>query len=155
MALTTFASDTEATVVVDPDGDLKLRASTTSFKVCSATLRRSSPVWKAMLFGSREESKPTKNAREKWLIELPEDPPAALKIVLAIVHMQVDTGPSALEIPLFADILVLSDKYDMRKVIWPWIFEWVGEVGWDMLPVGSVEQKTLHGSWGSRSWPHS
>src|SRR5690606_8868525 len=116
----------EATVVFDPDGDLNLRAATTTFKVCSATLRRSSPVWKAMLFGPWKESKPTKNTGKKWLIELPEDPPTALKIVLAILHTQVDAVPSAVDVPVFADILVLTDKYDMRKIIWPWIFEWVG-----------------------------
>jgi hypothetical protein len=129
----------ETSVVLDPDGDLHLRAATTTFKVCSAALRRSSPVWKAMLFGSWKESKPGREDGEQWLIELPADPPVALNIAAIIAHGQIAALPKTISIPVFADLLALTDKYDMREVIRPFIPRWVDELEWDKMRVGSVE----------------
>lgn len=54
---------------MDPDGDMLLRIGsevnepTSDFIVCSASLRRASPVWKAMLFGPWLESKPVVHSK--------------------------------------------------------------------------------------------
>jgi hypothetical protein len=129
----------ETSVVLDPDGDLHLRAATTTFKICSAALRRTSPVWKAMLFGPWKELKPNRNGEEQWLIELPEDPPVALHIAATIAHGQIAALPNRILIPTFADLLIFTDKYDMREVIRPFIPRWVDELGWNKVHVGSVE----------------
>lgn len=128
------------TVILDPDGDLLLRANTvdpakdgtrwTTFQVCSATLRRASPVWKAMLFGPWAESKQSNQENEDWIVSLPADSPCTLKIVLAIIHGQFELVPERLEIAAFSDILKLTDKYDLRKVIRPWTRRWVGAIDW-------------------------
>jgi hypothetical protein len=72
-------------VVVDPDGDLILRTPTKSFKVCSSAMRRASPVMKAMLFGPWKEAKPA-DETQPWIVDLPEDDPEALGIVLPVIH---------------------------------------------------------------------
>ncbi|KAK4170053.1 hypothetical protein QBC43DRAFT_295745 [Cladorrhinum sp. PSN259] len=84
-----------STFVADEDGDLILRIGSSGstkepqrdFIVCSATLRRSSPVFKKMLFGPWAESKPnaTKDGNQ-WIVQLPEDDPAAFEVPIAIMH---------------------------------------------------------------------
>ncbi|KAK4032528.1 hypothetical protein C8A01DRAFT_41027 [Parachaetomium inaequale] len=133
-------------VIVDPDGDLLLRTATTSFNVCSAALRRASPVFKAMLFGPWAESKPT-GAGEQWVVSLPEDPPAALEIVLDIMHGKVDVVPNEIKASLFSDMLVLTDKYDLRRLLRPWTRRWLEKVGWDWDRGSAALLQSAHIAW--------
>ncbi len=77
------------TIYLDTDGDLRLRVGSETgdgvqdFVVCSRTMGRSSPVWKAMLFGGFKESRPTEG---EWVVPLPEEQPKALLAVLNIIH---------------------------------------------------------------------
>jgi hypothetical protein len=92
-----------------------------------------------MLSGPWKESKPGREDGEQWLIELPADPPVALNIAAIIAHGQIAALPKTISIPVFADLLALTDKYDMREVIRPFIPRWVDELEWDKMRVGSVE----------------
>lgn len=79
----------DQTIVMDPVGDLILRVGSNSnfsiknFKVCSSSLRRASPVQKKMLFGPGRESQRDPSG---WLVELPDDDPAAMHVLLDIIH---------------------------------------------------------------------
>nr|XP_036579812.1 nuclear pore protein-like protein [Colletotrichum truncatum]KAF6787492.1 nuclear pore protein-like protein [Colletotrichum truncatum] len=113
---------------VDPDGDLILRAGSQtagperSFRVCASALRRSSPVWKKMLFGPFKESKP---AFGVWQVSLPEDDAGALGILLHIVHanfLLVSHKPSLAEL---YEVFRLANKYDMILALKPWAVNWL------------------------------
>lgn len=114
--------------VMDPDGDLLLRVGseldtqTTDFVVCSATLRRSSPFWKKMLFSSWAESKP---ADGPWVVVLPEDNPAAFKTILTIMHGAFELVPENMAAGTLSNLLVLVDKYDLTKFLRPWSKVWM------------------------------
>ncbi|KAK3955848.1 hypothetical protein QBC32DRAFT_367509 [Pseudoneurospora amorphoporcata] len=113
----------------DPDGDLTLNVAPRenepcSFRVCSATLRRNSPVWKAMLFGpSWMESKPADG--ENWVVELPEDPAYPMEIILDIIHGRLEGVPQTLGLKDLRDLLVLTNKYDMTGLVRPWCAQWI------------------------------
>jgi hypothetical protein len=137
---------------IDPDGDLYLRigqkrhGGARDFKVCSATMRRSSPVWKSMLFGPWTEAKPTQG---DWIVELPEDSAEVLKILLSIVHGRFEVVPKNIALTLLYDMLIVTDKYDMISVIRPWANDWVRSVK-DPAPIfltGHEQLKRTYTAW--------
>ncbi|KAK1962171.1 hypothetical protein LY78DRAFT_661467 [Colletotrichum sublineola] len=115
-------------VQVDPDGDLVLRAGQQtglperSFRVCANALRRSSQVWKKMLFGPFKESKP---AFGTWLVHLPDDDPDALEIVLNIIHANFPLVPAAPSLAELYEIFQMANKYDMVPALKPWANAWL------------------------------
>ena len=134
--------------IFDPSGDLTLVVGLRSdtepefpwrFTVCSATLRRASLVWNKMLYGGWAESKKTTICRgssnmdqqedDQWTVELPEDDPKALAVVMNIIHGHFDKVPAAtgdeMTIELLYDVLVACNKYDLTKIVRPWIKGWM------------------------------
>ncbi|KAL1839666.1 hypothetical protein VTJ49DRAFT_1276 [Mycothermus thermophilus] len=105
-------------IVIDPDGDLILRTPEACFKVCSAALRRASPVFKTMLFGPWRESKP---ATGDWIVDLPEETKFVLNSVLPIIHAVPVLVKPFVDIDPFIDVLMFADKYDMKEILQPWI----------------------------------
>ncbi|KAK2063088.1 hypothetical protein LY76DRAFT_504388 [Colletotrichum caudatum] len=118
----------EEEVRVDPDGDLVLRAGRQtglperSFRVCANALRRSSRVWKKMLFGPFRESRPASGA---WLVHLPDDDPDALEIVLNIIHANFPLVPAAPGLAELYEVLQMANKYDMVPALKPWAGAWL------------------------------
>lgn len=138
-------------VTMDPDGDLTLRvgadtaAKTTDFRVCSATLRRNSPVFKAMFYGTWTESKPPKDSESQWVVSLPDDDPSGLQVILDIVHgnfdkVQITSG----SLDLY-QIVVAADKYDMFRCLRPWAAEWRKEVAENLN--GFFQSSFVHVAW--------
>ncbi|KAK1982108.1 hypothetical protein LZ30DRAFT_749570 [Colletotrichum cereale] len=125
-----YADGTAASeeVQVDPDGDLVLRAGQQtglperSFRVCANALRRSSQVWKKMLFGPFKESKP---AFGTWLVHLPDDDPDALEIVLNIIHANFPLVPATPSLAELYEIFQMANKYDMVPALKPWANAWL------------------------------
>jgi hypothetical protein len=121
---------TPTAMTMDPDGDLILRvgsdsaANNTYFKVCSAALRRNSPVFKAMLYGLWAESKPQNDSETQWLVSLPDEEPSAMRVILDIVHGNFDKVPYCPWEPVLYEVVVLADKYDMFKCLIPWAEYW-------------------------------
>ena len=125
-----------ATVNIDDEGDLILSVGELTpsgrmdFKVCSAALRRASPIFKSMLFGGWLESRPRKRKRDSedddWIVSLPEDEPWALEPVLYIAHgdFQLLSGLRQTSIEHIYSILIVSRKYDFGKVIAPCANDW-------------------------------
>lgn len=101
------------TTTIDPDGDLKLVVGDekVTFLVDSRTLRRQSGVFKAMLFGGFIEA----SQGSDWTVELPEDDPDALEVVLNLVHANSHRLPSSLSLHELYSMVVLIDKYDFMQ----------------------------------------
>ncbi|KAK4169698.1 hypothetical protein QBC43DRAFT_198195 [Cladorrhinum sp. PSN259] len=134
------SSDPEE-VVLDEDGELVLRigaeccgsdsglgeaAPACDFRVDPFTLRRTSGVFKSMLFGPWAESKPTDGSQ--WIVDLPEDEPRAFEALLGIVHNRYKLVPVTMTMDLLFEILVICDKYNMTYVITPWANSWMRDV---------------------------
>jgi hypothetical protein len=125
------------TMDMDPDGDLILRvgsesddpaAKITDFKVCSAALRRNSPVFKAMLYGPWTESKRLENSESQWVVSLPEDDPSGMEVILNIVHGNFDKVQATPGARVLYDVVITADKYDMFRCLRPWASDWRKEV---------------------------
>ncbi|KAH6983844.1 hypothetical protein EDB80DRAFT_515890, partial [Ilyonectria destructans] len=82
---------------------------------------RSSPVWKAMLFGGFKESRP---AEGEWVVSLPEEKPKALLTALNIIHGRLAKVPKNLSLEQLYLILALTHKYDMVQKVRPWATSW-------------------------------
>ncbi|KAK4125839.1 hypothetical protein N657DRAFT_708927 [Parathielavia appendiculata] len=85
-------------------------------------MRRTSAVWKNMLFGAWKEAKPTEGP---WVVELPEDKPESVRTLLAIIHSKFDIVRTFVYLNQLHDILLVTDKFDMISVIRPWASAWV------------------------------
>ncbi|KAK0726291.1 hypothetical protein B0T21DRAFT_336573 [Apiosordaria backusii] len=122
------------TVLVDPDGDLILRIGgalesepTADFLVCSSTLRRCSPVFKAMFFGGAwaESWKPSPSSGLPWIVSLPHDSPRDMQTLLHITHASFDSVPPSPSTEELYRILVLANKYDLSRKLSPWVSRWL------------------------------
>lgn len=111
-----FDENGDLTLVV---GDEKRR-----FIVCSRSLARMSPVFQRMLYGKFCESRSSSNRPDPWVVELPEDPPAATEWMLWIVHGSFRRVPAVLKELELLSVLIFVDKYDMTESIRPFIRRW-------------------------------
>lgn len=122
---------------IDKDGDLALEVECIyqgeepwkkRFVVCSKTLARASPVFKKMLYGGFAESKKPTEGGDIWTVQLPDDDHDALELLLDIMHANFDKLPrNPLALDDLYHITVLTDKYDMRHLLRPWISQWEEE----------------------------
>lgn len=100
-----------------------------TFRVCSRTLARSSPVWEKMLYGRFAESKPSGS---DWVVELPDDDAEAIELLLYIAHARLDSVPAfdhTPEVEKLYQIAVFADKWDMIQFLRPWANTWAGSIG--------------------------
>ncbi|KAI5860902.1 hypothetical protein GGS23DRAFT_579437 [Durotheca rogersii] len=139
-------------VVVDPNGELCLTVggeNAVAFVVCAKTLARASPVLRTLLYGGFAESvQPDRSSGEEWTVELPEDNPGLMEILLNIMHClfdrvplsldaKSDVGPPQTDRPALRGYLrpvelysltVLTDKYDLTRILRPWVRSWMDGV---------------------------
>jgi hypothetical protein len=121
-------STDSATICLDVDGDLRLRTTarkedcTQDLVVCSNTLARASPVFKAMLFSGFKELRPKEG---EWIVPLPEDDPGALLTLLNIVHSKFNMVPERPHLEEFYRILCIANKYDLTGTVRPWAGSWL------------------------------
>ncbi|OLN88289.1 hypothetical protein CCHL11_00194 [Colletotrichum chlorophyti] len=115
----------------DYRGDLTLKVGTRGPKgqeipeaiVCSRSLARWSPIFSAMLFGKFSESRPANG--DSWSVYLPDDDFQPLFILLSIAHGHFASIPEILTLNELYQFLILTDKYDMTKVLHPWVPSWL------------------------------
>ncbi|KAF2967406.1 hypothetical protein GQX73_g6149 [Xylaria multiplex] len=147
-------------LVLDPNGDLGLKVGETRcvtqiapsdrdscsrdrdsdhehelpviYIVCSRTLSRVSPVWKALLYGGFAESKSSSAlSASNWVVELPDDNPKAMATLLNIIHSRFESIPRTTDLIDLEDLYeltVLTDKYDLTATLQPWAFAWVESI---------------------------
>jgi hypothetical protein len=143
-----------AAEVFDRRGDLQLIAGQeqVTFRVCSRSLARSSPVWDTMLYGPFTEGKDQQNT-DNWTITLPEDNPDALRILMKAVHSQSDTIPKVLSEDDLFHLALLCDKYDMVGLFKSFWNDWVSKLGVaPRTPSGFVHRLWIGYTLGYRSY---
>ncbi|KAI1660622.1 hypothetical protein F4813DRAFT_299466 [Daldinia decipiens] len=119
----------------DRRGDVKLRighdhdSKAVVFTVCSRSLARASPVFDRMLYGSFSEgwSNQAKDA-EDWIVNLPEDKPAAMAVLLSVTHAHFEQIPKTPSVDELYDLTVLSHFYDVTRTLGPWSNKWMATV---------------------------
>ena len=121
-------TDLPTTVLIDEDGDLEIvvgESNAVTFRVSTSALRRASPFWlKQMLcLGGWAWRQP--EIGQKWSVELDEEDPKALRIILDIVHCRFDMVPSKPDLALLYSILILANEYEIVHVLRPWANAWV------------------------------
>ncbi|KAI1310162.1 hypothetical protein F5Y03DRAFT_403751 [Xylaria venustula] len=117
---------------LDPKGDLRLNVGTVdakSFTVCSKSLARASPFWDKLLYGVFKEGKDqnSQDGNLEWTIDLPDDDPKAMEVLLNIAHGRFDAVPKYKKNVAIADVYdisVITDKYHMTYMIRPWAKDW-------------------------------
>jgi hypothetical protein len=111
----------ESPILFDSDGDLRLVVGgelplpkPVEFIVCSKTLARASPALKSMFYGGFRESRGASSTARDWIVELPKDNPASMKVLLHIIHSQYEHVPTSMA---FRDL-------QMIRIIRPWAKFW-------------------------------
>ncbi|RPB26216.1 hypothetical protein L211DRAFT_781865, partial [Terfezia boudieri ATCC MYA-4762] len=124
------------TVQFDPDGDVFLvipsegTAHTVRFQVNSHSLCLASSVFHAM-FGANATFKEGNALRNRDAgsppieIKLGDDDPKALAILLRIIHLQFNWVPKTLKYDQLYKVAIVCDKYDMREILGPWLYQWI------------------------------
>ncbi|KAH7346368.1 hypothetical protein BKA65DRAFT_585312 [Rhexocercosporidium sp. MPI-PUGE-AT-0058] len=111
------------------------------FKVSSHALSFASPVWKKFIFpqfprvaesSERCDAPAQKKARAAspdpdHILDFTEDRPDALLILLQITHLQFAVIPKTLPYKTLHGVAVLCDQYDCRKLVRPWLADWLRE----------------------------
>jgi len=115
------------TIHVDPQGDLTLTVGENSAQKTLIVNRQAlcfaSPVLNAML---RKGGPFAENSAQG--VTLPDDSAGVMLIILRIAHLQFDQVPKHIGWESLVSIMVLVDKYDMLKIVQPFMHEWnVGE----------------------------
>lgn len=110
---------TEPTVV-DPSGDLTVQVGENehqkAFIVSSKAMCLASRVWSKML-------EPTGRCEQKR-VDLTNDDPDALLILLRISHLQFSDVPLHVTYTLLVHLAVLCDKYEKAQILFPWMPPW-------------------------------
>ncbi|KAF6812009.1 hypothetical protein CMUS01_13153 [Colletotrichum musicola] len=118
-------TQTDGPVVFDEPSELFLRVGADHvdeavvFSVCPKALTRLSKVFDRMLNGGFAESRPT-DKEQRWEIELPDDKPASLRILMDIMHGRVHEVPKEMGLADLWDVIVAADKYDVVHLLRPW-----------------------------------
>lgn len=115
--------------VMDPSGDLTLVVGEEKVKLRCARniLILSSPVLKRMLdpespFMEGNVTDVSDDGTKH--INLPEDEPEPLSLVLRIIHHKTEDVPSKVPLDLLVELAILSDKYDLLCCIGQWTSSW-------------------------------
>ena len=96
-----------SSIVLDPSGDLQLSTDTQDFVVSSRAMCLASPVWRAMFDPHGHWAK-----QSSGVVDLPEDDPDALLILLRIAHLQFSRLPEELAgYEHLLQLAVLCNKY--------------------------------------------
>ncbi|OHW92596.1 hypothetical protein CSPAE12_08964 [Colletotrichum incanum] len=130
----TLAGEDE--IQIDPNGDLLLHTGTDRstgdtklFRVCSNTLRRSSPFWERSFC---ETSSEIRTHDGEWWACTPSlyacqyEKSSGLIILLKIIHSMFNQIPREPTLTEIYNTLCLASSYEMEQVLQPWIAQWHG-----------------------------
>ena len=116
------------------DGDRRILAGSKDaseiFIVSSHVMALTGKEW-ATMFGPDSSFFTTESSnRPSGIIQIPmpDDDPAALRVLLSVAHLKHSMIPKTLSFEELVQIAILSDKYDLAELISPWIGGWVKHV---------------------------
>ncbi|KAF7854467.1 uncharacterized protein EAF02_011642 [Botrytis sinoallii] len=95
--------------------------------VSSKHMSLASPVFKAMLQGGFREAITLKTTG-KLELPLPDDDPAAMKILIDMIHGRMKLIPAKINLELFTQLAILVDKYRCAEVVCPYHDIWKNTV---------------------------
>lgn len=130
-------------VVTEPPSE-ESSAKCYTFIVSSKVMSLACDAWNTMLNGQFIEAQSTSGQRK---IGLPEDDPRALAILLNIAHLRFDLVPSPISFSLLLKVTVLTDKYDMTRVIRPWATSWIDGLGSQLSVTSPGHEEWLWIAW--------
>ncbi|KAK1984489.1 hypothetical protein LZ30DRAFT_651579 [Colletotrichum cereale] len=121
-------------IVLDEHGDLRLfvgaahvdRPST--YRVCSKALARSSPVMERMIYGGSVGSPSSQDPQSDRIIHFTDDEPAAMHLMLQIIHGDFRRIPQTMELQTLHNLVVIMDRYDTLSLTRPWVRSWLAGV---------------------------
>ncbi|KAK2038568.1 hypothetical protein LZ31DRAFT_599553 [Colletotrichum somersetense] len=144
-SLTNVFGDTGKTVVLRPKGEPTLRigaeqdsslssdmgittdgVSSIEFVGCSRSLPQAPRFFNALFFGN-------------WVVDLSDDCPEPMYILLAITHNRIDDLPTTLSIVELEELLIQAEKYDLISLLGPWLPKWLDP----NMEIDSCEDKRL------------
>lgn len=104
-------------------------AGTARFKVSSQVLCIASPVFRAMLgpsssFKEACELRASAVSSEPYVLQLGEDDPQALVVVLNALHLQGSKVPISISFQNLVDLAIICDKYDCAPGVTLWADVW-------------------------------
>lgn len=142
----------EEPIILDPYGDVQLRVGAegsgrVTFTVCSRTLARISPVFDRMLYGYFAESKKATTSRDDWIVDLPDDKPAAMEIFLNVAHSNFRKVPRVLSVDDLYDVTALTNYYDATMILSPWVDRWISSIDDIAQDANLLMPKLLWISW--------
>ncbi|TEY57712.1 hypothetical protein BOTCAL_0207g00040 [Botryotinia calthae] len=91
--------------------------------VSSKHMSLASPVFKAMLQGGFKEAI-TLKMTGKLELPLPDDDPAAMKILIDMIHGRMKLIPLKINLELFTKLAILVDKYQCAEITCPYPDIW-------------------------------
>ncbi len=145
----------EGVEVLDPRGDLTIIVGPekVAFRVCSRAVARSSQYWEVMLYGPFSEGQ-AQQENGSWEVELPEDDPGTLKILLAAVHAQHQDIPVEVTRDELLCLAAAADKFDMIGLLKPFWSVWVEKVTLESEPsvVEALEALNMCYTLGHSKW---
>ncbi|CAN8101150.1 unnamed protein product [Discula destructiva] len=111
----------------DPNGNLTLRVGENckEFVVDASALRRSSSVFSDRIILSKDASLAPGAPR---ILELPDVEPAAMEVLLNMVHARFISVPDKPDLKLLHSVVLLADRYEMTNLLQPWAQGWAQ--GW-------------------------
>ncbi|KAF8444345.1 hypothetical protein BDZ91DRAFT_803794 [Kalaharituber pfeilii] len=123
-------------ISIDPEGDVTVavphsvegsaKQAIAKFLINSHILCVASPVFRAMLSENSSFKEATSlAARTSIEIQLLDDNPNALAVILRAIHLQSDWVPDSLTTEQLYQVAVLCDKYDMRQSLELWLRKWI------------------------------
>lgn len=124
----------QSPVTFDDSGELLLRVGgdhtdePALFLVCSRALIRLSKVFSKMLNGGFAESRTVAARGRDWQVDLPDDDPKVLRVLMNVMHGRVHEVPEMMELEELWTVMVAADKYDIVYLLRPWALVWVEAV---------------------------
>lgn len=125
------SEESNSEIIIDKRGDVRLRVGTdqdgqsqVTFLACSRALARSSPVLDRMLYGNFLESKAnceTATGCDEWTVDLPEDKPQPMRVLMHLSHAQFHEIRGALSIDDIYELTALTHYYDNTRLVVPWM----------------------------------
>ena len=124
--------DRSKAVQLDPEGDATLiinrSGGTEQYRISSRVLSLASPVFSKM-FGPNFKEGIEIRSGDHPCINLKEDDPKAMAIILRILHHKCANVPLTMDPKPLAILALHADKYDCNEALRPWILHWCSDPG--------------------------
>ena len=149
---TASAAPSTHKVTVDPEGDVILAVigeegagRSRDFLASSKLLKLASPVFAKMFAPCFREGAALRSSTETCpTVQLEEDDPDAMELLLRALHFDTENVPETAPSPdTLAKLSILSDKYDCNRAMKPWIALWFMFWLGDVDGIEELDQRTL------------